>query len=861
MLGSPLRSALLVGPALVAGGVIALLCPSAAPVGAADAKLSPAEAGKFYDEQVRPILEAHCGSCHGAEKKVKGGLRMTTREGLLKGGHNGPAISLEKPDASLFLDAIHHRNNLKMPPRGKLPQAHLDTLTRWVRAGAPFAEKSAAAGHDTKHGPPPVDERAKNFWSFKAPVRPAVPAVKAAGWVRNPVDAFILAKLEAAGFAPAPPVEKTALLRRVYYTLTGLPPSPAEVEAFLADGSPDAYEKVVDRLLASRHYGEQQARRWLDLVRFAETNSFERDGPKPHAWKYRDYVIRSFHTDKPYDRFLVEQLAGDEIEPVTRDGIIATGYYRLGLWDDEPVDRELAYYDQLDDIVSTTSQTMLGLTVGCARCHDHKIDPIPQKDYYRLLAFFHGVNAYGNGPLAVRSIGDPKSVPPPPARGKEDPKEARKKADAEAARAADYERRLADLNGKIAVIEEALAVRLTGGERDDFRYEENRAHIVARHTGGLIAKADAERYAALRAQREELRKNRPAVLEQALAVLERGNTARETYILARGMPAAKGEKVEPGFPTVITDASPKLPVMPAGSRTAGRRRVAAEWIADAKNPLTARVMVNRLFQYAFGRGIVRSTSNFGYMGTPPTHPELLDWLATEFVGKGWSVKAILRLLVTSNAFRMSGATTPEAEARDPENDLVRRFELRRLTAEEIRDTVLAVSGNLNTAKTEGPSVYPTIPPEVLAGQSIPGNGWGRSTPEEQAARSVFVYVKRSLAVPQLAVFDVPDPDAPCAVRFTTTQPTQALIMINGKFMNDQAGLFAASLVKAGATEPAAQIALALRRATQRTPTASEVQRGVKFLADMQEKEKLPAGEALRRFCLLALNLNEMVYVD
>ncbi len=360
------------------------------------------EPERFFETQVRPILQAQCLRCHGAEKKVRGGLRLTSREALLKGGDSGPAVSADKPDDSRLLQAINYRD-LRMPPKGKLPQAQIDILTRLVRMGAPWPADGAKAV--VKHtGPPPVDDEARQFWSFRPVVRPPVPAVKDRAWVRNPIDAFVLARLEAAGLHPAPPADRTTLLRRAYYAVTGLPPSPAEVDAFLADDSPDAYEKVVERLLASPACGEHWARHWLDLVRFAETNSFERDGAKPFAWRYRDYVIRSFNQDKPYDRFVREQIAGDELYPGDRDALIATGYHRLGPWDDEPVDRAQEYYDELDDVVTTTGQVFLGLTVNCGRCHDHKIDPFPQRDYYRLLAFFHGLRRYDNGPGSLRSL-------------------------------------------------------------------------------------------------------------------------------------------------------------------------------------------------------------------------------------------------------------------------------------------------------------------------------------------------------------------------------------------------------------------------------------------------------------------------
>jgi mono/diheme cytochrome c family protein len=372
----------------------------------------PSEPARFFETQVRPILQAQCLTCHGGGKKVRGGLRLTSRELLLKGGDSGPAVLFQKPDDSLLLQAVNYEDR-KMPPRAKLPQAQIDVLTRWVQMGAPWpadAVKSLA-----KHtGPPPVDDDARRFWSFRPVARPQVPQVQDRAWVRNPVDAFVLAKLEAAGLHPAPPADKATLLRRAYYAVTGLPPTPQEVDAFLADAAADAYEKVVDRLLASHHYGEHWGRHWLDLVRYAETNSFERDGAKPFAYGYRDYVIRSFNRDKPYDRFLREQIAGDELYPGDADALIATGFYRLGTWDDEPVDRDQAYYDELDDVVTTTGQVFLGLTVNCARCHDHKIDPFPQRDYYRLLAFFHGIRRYDIRPRLAALARRPGGAAPPP---------------------------------------------------------------------------------------------------------------------------------------------------------------------------------------------------------------------------------------------------------------------------------------------------------------------------------------------------------------------------------------------------------------------------------------------------------------
>ena len=734
----------------------------------------------FFARDVIPILQANCFQCHGAEESVKGELRLTNRETILSGGESGPAVSLDSPDESLLLSAIRYES-FEMPPKGKLAQAQIDVLTKWVSTGMPWSDEVVSATLKA-HSPPKVDEKARSFWAFKAVSHPPIPKVNDAAWVRNPIDAFILSKLEANGFHPAPPAGKADLLRRLHYAVTGLPPTLEEVDSFIADTSPDAYEKRVDQLLSSRHYGEHWARHWLDLVRYAETNSFERDGPKPNAWKYRDYVISSFNEDKPYDQFIREQLAGDELTPVTRESVIATGYYRLGLWDDEPADREQAYYDELDDIASTTGQTFLGLTVGCARCHDHKIDPFPQKDYYRFLAFFHGVNTQGNydqRAITLRIIdssGDGQIDTPNNAKALVTIKPFQNDLKKLVGSAADFAKQLAEINQQIAAIHEQAAKKLIAGEKDDFAYEQNCLAILEKNVGKVISEEELNRYRSLRKERDLFNQHRPAALETVLAVIERGAEPRETFLLARGNPGAHEEKLLPGFPTVLglaNEVDPAIPTPTDDAISSGRRRVLADWIADGSNPLTARVMVNRLWQYNFGRGLVRTSSNFGYQGTPPTHPELLDWLASEFVANGMHLKSMQRMILTSNAFRMSADADPTYVAKDPENDLLSHFDLRRLTAEEIRDSILAVSGNLYLEKSNGPSIYPIIPKEVLAGQSRPGDGWGKSTKEEMAARSVFVYIKRSLALPLLASFDSPEPDSPCPVRFSTTQPSQA----------------------------------------------------------------------------------------
>jgi len=358
-----------------------------------DAVLPSLEEVKFFEGQVKPILQKHCLKCHGRGDSIKGGLRLTSRAGLLKGGETGLAVSLAEPNESLLLQAVNYQG-YEMPPGGKLPQPLIDVLTKWIKMGVPWPPGESIVEGDLG-GPPQVNEVTRNHWSFQPVERPQLPSVQRADWIRAPIDRFVLAKLETAGLEPALPADKPALLRRATYDLTGLPPRPEELVAFLADDSPEAFSRVIDRLLDSPHYGERWARHWLDLVRYAESNSYERDGTKPFVWRYRDYVIRSFNDDKPYDQFMLEQMAGDELANVTSDSIIATGYYRLGIWQDEPVDADQELFEDLDDIVRTTAEVFLGVTVGCARCHDHKLDPIPQRDYYRFLSFFRNIRRFG----------------------------------------------------------------------------------------------------------------------------------------------------------------------------------------------------------------------------------------------------------------------------------------------------------------------------------------------------------------------------------------------------------------------------------------------------------------------------------
>jgi mono/diheme cytochrome c family protein len=815
--------------------LLAVLLVEGASLRAAEPEAQPSpEAVRFFESRVRPVLAENCFRCHG-DKKQRGSLRVDSRAALLSGGDQGAVIVPGKPEESLLVKAVRYEDELKMPPTKKLTKEQIADLTQWVRMGALWPSSNAPSVAAAKQAFR-ISDQDRAHWAFQPIKRPAIPAVKDRQWVRNPIDAFILARLEAKQLSPNPPATKREWIRRVFYDLTGLPPSPHEVEQFVADTSPDAYEKRIDRLLASPRYGEKWGRHWLDLVRFAETNSYERDGRKPNAWRYRDYVIRSFNDDKPYDRFLREQLAGDEMPDGGTDGLIATGYYRLGIWDDEPTDRELARFDELDDIVATTGQVFLGLTVDCARCHDHKIDPISQKDYYRLLAFFHNINPYRNGgPTDERPLGGPE----------QDNQRA-------------FEQRREQLQADLAVFETDF--RKLYEQVNGKAVEQRELPRLVRSEGAkLLGKERFERYAE---ERSELRSllRRKVGGEAALCVTESRSHAPDTFVLLRGNPHAKGERVEPAFPEVLGGLKPVLAAPPAGAKTSGRRRVLADWIASPNNPLTARVAVNRIWQYHFGRGLVRSSSNFGLHGDKPTHPELLDWLADEFIRRGWSMKQLHRLILTSNAYRLSSRGNDRALSVDPSNDLFWRFDMRRLTAEEIRDSILAVSGTLSL-KMYGPGVYTPIPREVLAGQSMPGNGWGTSPFEEQCRRSIYVHLKRSLLTPILESFDSAETDRSTAVRFVTTQPTQALALLNSDFLHKQASFFADRLRREAGADHDKQVRLALTLATARPPSTAEIRRGVELIAVLRAKDGMSEEEALRCFCLMVLNMSEFVYLD
>ncbi|MEM1067244.1 MAG: PSD1 and planctomycete cytochrome C domain-containing protein, partial [Planctomycetota bacterium] len=701
-----------------------------------------------FIKQVQPILAKRCFACHGPDE-AESGLRLDQQEGAFAEADSGEfAIVAGDVDASTLIARITTDDEFeRMPPEGDaVSPEEVEILRLWIEQGANW----------------------DIHWSFKPMTVYEPPNVDIAEWNQNPIDRFLLADLHRAGLTPNRPADRSTLIRRAYYDLTGLPPTGDEVRRFVNDPDPLAFEKLIDQLLDSHHYGERWGRHWLDLVRYAETNSYERDGVKPNAWKYRDYVIRSFNEDKPYDRFLQEQLAGDELDVVTTETLTATGYYRLGIWDDEPADPLLARYDELDDIIMTTGQAMLGLTINCARCHDHKIDPIPQADYYSMLAMLADVTSWG-------SRGDQRSNNQIDITSEEI--RARYQSNDEERRRLESEKRKVEQDG-IAKMS-APDQRATEGPRRE------RERVLKAKLKDHLDEDQWKQYESLKQQLADIIRDgkslppRESVMGLAKTIAE----PKQTFILFRGNPHSPSDPVEPGFPEIFETEAPTE--FPKTDDSPGRRRALAEWMTQSDNRLTARVMANRIWQFHFGRGIVRSSNNFGLLGTPPTHPQLLDWLALRFIEGGWKMKSMHRLIMTSQAYQMSSVGQTDGLSVDPANELFWRFNPRRLSAEEVRDSLLAVSGSLNRS-VYGPSMYPKLSKEVLAGQSRPGSGWGNSSEQDRNRRSVYIHVKRSLLTPLLTAFDFPDPDLTCEDRFATLQPGQALSLLNSDFVHEQA---------------------------------------------------------------------------
>ncbi|MFM9963569.1 MAG: PSD1 and planctomycete cytochrome C domain-containing protein [Planctomycetaceae bacterium] len=811
------------------------------------------EAIKFFESKVRPVLVTRCLKCHGPTQQ-KGKLRLDSREALLKGGESGEVIVSGKPDESLLIEAIN-RTGLEMPPDAPLKENEIAALTEWVRRGLPWPTVDGKS-RMLEAGGKGVTAADKQYWAFQPINDPDVPSLTSQISnpefpIRNPIDAFIAACLQAEGMTPAPEADRRTLIRRLTFDLTGLPPTPVEIAEFEKDSADDAYERLVDRLLDSPAYGERWARHWLDLVRYAESDGYRKDDYRPNAWRYRDYVVRSFQTDKPFDRFVQEQIAGDEIAPDNPDALAATGYLRLSLYEYNQRDARTQWNEILNDITDVTGDVFLGFGMGCARCHDHKFDPILQKDYFRLRAFFAGIQPRDTQPLATKA-----------------------ELDAHQAQLAEWEAKTADIRAKLAELEKPHFAKMRASaifkfpaeiqailKTDDVStlspldrqlYDLAYRQVQYEHDqiGAKLKDESKKKWDDLRAELKKFDDLKPAPLPIGCTVTDVGPIAPPTVI-----PGDKSETdIAPGLLSVLDDSPTKIVPLATAPNSSGRRAELARWLTSPGNPLTPRVMVNRIWQYHFGKGLVATSSDFGRLGESPSHPELLDWLASQFAGLSnqnskiknqkskivpWSIKSLHRLIVTSATYRQSAAN-PRSEPqqlKDPTNRLLWRANIRRLDAEQIRDSMLLVSGKLDT------------------------NSGGPSVPASKPRRSIYTEQRRNSPDPLLDVFDSADGFSSTPERNVTTTPTQALMMINSKSALSHAAEFARRVKSEGGSERESQVATAYRLAFGREATAVEVAAAIEFLNRQAAQNATAASAVLTDFCHVLLNSNEFLYVD
>jgi hypothetical protein len=751
---------------------------------------------------------------------------------------------------------------------------------------------SLAPADDAPEAPAPPETftpEQRAHWAYQPPKAVEPPAVKDETWVRNPIDRFILQGLEEMDFRHAPEADWVALIRRVTFDLTGLPPTPSEVEAFLKDTRPDAYERVVDRLLESPHYGERWAQHWLDLAHYADSNGFELDAERPDAWRYRDWVVQSLNDDMPYDCFLTLQLAGDEAEPGSSGALIATGLGRCGPREvvGGNIDPAVRRQSELTEVAGTVGSVFLGLTLACARCHDHKFDPLPTTDYYRLQSFFAAAELVD---LPIASKAEEEAF-----------KEAKKEVDA---KVAPLRKRLAELEApyRKALLEKKQAM-LTEAERAVLAVPAKERTPVQKKLAEGVKKAlnvtweevaaavaaNPEHHAERERLKREIHDNErtlPRPPARAMALVDRKPQAPDTFVLRRGEPKNRGARVMPRPPGILLasqpmDAFPEA-VAP-GSSTTGRRLSLARWLARPDNPLTARVIVNRLWQYHFGRGIVATPSDFGVRGEAPTHPELLDWLANRLIARGWRLKPIHRLMVTSATYRQSSRFADAKQAADdPENTLLWKMNRRRLEAEALRDAMLAVSGELNP-KMGGPGVLVPIEKEVeslIFTEAEVVDLWPETPdPREHARRSLYLFRKRNVRYPMFDAFDAPDTQSACPRRAVSTHALQSLVLLNSDFAIGRAKALAGRACRE-ADDPCARVAQLYRFVVARDPKPEEAKQARDFLASQAAllRERAGAAQPLARpegwpeasdpaegaawvdLALAMLNRNEFVYV-
>ena len=870
------------------------------------------DGGTAFTNAVGPLLKANCGECHSAKAKTSG-FSVETMESTVAGGNkHGRAVVGGHPELSPMMRMITGELQPRMPMGKTLAEADVARVSEWIRTLP-----------ETK-----VETTSAKWWSFVKPVKAAPPAVKNAKWVRNPIDAFVLAKLEAAGVKPAPEASRRVLARRVYFDLVGMPPSPDEMAEFLNDSAPDAYEKLIDKLLADSRYGERWGRHWLDLARYGETSGLEGDGQIGNVWRYRDWVINAFNANMPYDRFITLQLAGGDEHSKTRNnyqpdvqGLIPTAFLRVAPWDRSNLVAAEVRQNYLSEVTTATSSVLLGLTVGCARCHDHKYDPIPQRDFYRLQAFFQAVQAGGatnvpfreealaerakeavkryesllnDGPekkeldayekellqkliegRKIKSRGKPytkldlrleMNIKPRRVFTEE---EAHRYAalleDANRTGDAEEQAKLEELENPL--LEKLRAAYAKPGADPEKRFEslgipQVRGEAAEKYSGkSIFSEAEKNRHAELSGKLDILRRRldrwRPNVVAvQNVPGPPSGPAIAPTRVLTRGDYQQPAEAVEPGFPSAITGHSNNAVLDTDRYRqypTRGYRTTLARWIASPENPLTARVMVNRIWQQHFGYGIVRTPSDFGKNGEKPTHPELLDWLAVDFVESGWDIKAMHRKMLLSSAYRQAAENPALKDAtQDPDNRMVSRYNRRRLEAEAIRDGILFVSGRLNR-EMGGPSVFPPLPDDLADFARYGRTGglmWEPNEREEDARRrSVYIYQRRSLPLPMMAAFDAIVFSESCERRSSTTTPLQALAMMNGSLMHEEAAHLASRVREEAGEKRSDQIRRLFEIVLNRPATPAEL--------DQFDS----AGAALESISRVLLSSNEFIYVE
>ncbi|MEI8379679.1 MAG: PSD1 and planctomycete cytochrome C domain-containing protein [Planctomycetota bacterium] len=789
----------------------------------------------FFEKRIRPVLVDSCYECHSTRdgNKVKGGLALDSRDGLLRGGESGPALVPGSPDDSLLIEALRH-DGLEMPPNKKLPDTVIADFVTWIKMGAPDPRKPT--GNEPVARKEIDVEAGRKFWAFQPPRQPALPMVKNKQWSSTEIDQFVLAGLEAKGLVPVGDADPRTWVRRVYFDLTGLPPSPAEVEAFVTEHSSKAKEALVDRLLASPQFGERWARHWLDVARFAESNGNTDNVTFPHAWRYRDYVIAAFNHDKPFDQFIREQLAGDLLPAgSTRrrdEQLIATGFLAIGSKPRAQNNPDFQM-DVVAEQIEVATTGFMALTVACARCHDHKFDPIPTREYYSMAGLFtstdtlySGGGGQGNGRQQNTGFlelnGDPaaKQVRDQHAAAIAELMDERTKLMGELRRLGAIEK-----NAKAAkeAKKQAKKPQNPKGKNnppaaDDLAVDVKVPDNVTPEEARRIKKLSEE----LRQAIDELKDrqaNAPPSADLAMGVRDEKSPA-DCRLCVRGDSTKRGEPVPRGVVSVATIGElPKIE-----SNQSGRLQL-AEWIASPANPLTARVAVNRIWQHLFGKGLVATVDNFGELGEAPSHPELLDHLALQFVREGWSSKKMIRTLVLSRTYALASTHVDANRERDPDNIYLWRYAPRRLDSDQFRDAILATSGQLERDAMAG-SVVSKSPEQVVQQGKLSPTSFSEA---QTSHRSIYLPIVRNAMPEALELFDAPDPSLVVGVRDATTVPAQSLYLMNSPFLIEQSKQFSKRLLSSSEKTDADRIALAFRLALHRKPTASESEQAVSFV--------------------------------